>query len=477
MNALSLVHFQLSQIEKYLQRDLKDGLVTYNYFFCEDECKLLDRYILQEYFTENEIKNFLILKDINRKCNDIVRIWNEDFKGMPDRELKQEIWLVNEDEGSSFWSSTDFHAIYLTQDKWMVYNTNKHKENFIKKYKYTLYSVPLIAQRCASILNLITACYPETANFDKLYYSDKIDDETVKRYLVKSFSDGTAFNSKTYIDIAHSIELKKHDSLIFNNQRLKIYTAELSYIFHTSKLKVQNLKEDIEEYIDTNIFINYYFDGYLQGQNYFEEHFTVTPQIIYGENANRYAQDLAYNYMMAEIPNISIYRGWIYIKKFSSYILKKTDIEQLGYYAGMVEKMEMLIKQYPNLFDKSIIDFNTQQLEQPIPKQESKTLALVKQHIEATHNNGWQYSFHNENEYNAFTGLLTAYFEQREYKLPVEVIKLKRGSKTNLAKALGEILRALGNKNKLKVETGYFDIIRKLSHFENEKDIYKAITR
>ena len=85
MNALSLVHFQLSQIEKYLQRDLKDGLVTYNYFFCEDECKLLDRYILQEYFTENEIKNFLILKDINRKCNDVVRIWNEDFKGMPDR--------------------------------------------------------------------------------------------------------------------------------------------------------------------------------------------------------------------------------------------------------------------------------------------------------------------------------------------------------------------------------------------------------
>jgi len=115
--------------------------------------------------------------------------------------------------------------------------------------------------------------------------------------------------------------------------------------------------------------------------------------------------------------------------------------------------------------------------EQVIIENESKTLSLIKEHISGIDDKAWQYSFHNENDFNAFTGLLTTYFEQREYKLPVEVIKLKRGSKTKLAKALGEILRVLGNKNKMNGETEYFDIVRKLSHFENEKDIYKAITR
>ncbi|ALM47826.1 hypothetical protein AMR72_02265 [Flavobacterium psychrophilum] len=112
-----------------------------------------------------------------------------------------------------------------------------------------------------------------------------------------------------------------------------------------------------------------------------------------------------------------------------------------------------------------------------INAEESKTLLLIKSHIEAIDNNGWQYSFQNENDYKTFTSLLTAYFEQIEYTLPVEAIRLKRGCKTRLAKAFHGILKELGNKDKLNQETEYFDIIRKLNHFEKEKDLYKAITR
>jgi hypothetical protein len=111
-----------------------------------------------------------------------------------------------------------------------------------------------------------------------------------------------------------------------------------------------------------------------------------------------------------------------------------------------------------------------------VDEEENRTLLLIKGHIEAIDNDGWKYSFQNKNDYNVFTSILTAYFEQNKYQLPKEVIKLKRGCKTKLAKAFGEILRELCD-GVLKDQTEYFDIIRKLNHFENESDLYKAITR
>ena len=65
------------------------------------------------------------------------------------------------------------------------------------------------------------------------------------------------------------------------------------------------------------------------------------------------------------------------------------------------------------------------------------------------------------------------------YSIPETAIQLKRSCKTKVAKALGEIHKELSNENKLSTDTEYFNIIRVLSHFQNEKerDLYKALTR
>lgn len=113
---------------------------------------------------------------------------------------------------------------------------------------------------------------------------------------------------------------------------------------------------------------------------------------------------------------------------------------------------------------------------QSIQTNENRTKQLINQYIEGIDKQGWKYAFNTETDYNTFTDLLTNYFEYKEYTIPDTVIRLKRTCKTKLAKALGEIHKELSEKP-LKSDNKYFEIVCKLSHFENEPDLYKALTR
>tara|TARA_R110000796_G_scaffold54597_2_gene127582 strand:- start:1914 stop:2741 length:828 start_codon:yes stop_codon:yes gene_type:complete len=116
---------------------------------------------------------------------------------------------------------------------------------------------------------------------------------------------------------------------------------------------------------------------------------------------------------------------------------------------------------------------------QSIDKQQNRTKQLIVETFENMDKKGWQYAFSTEQDYNLFTNLLTNFFEYKDYSIPETAIQLKRSCKTKVAKALGEIHKELSNENKLSTDTEYFNIIRVLSHFQNEKerDLYKALTR
>jgi len=118
-------------------------------------------------------------------------------------------------------------------------------------------------------------------------------------------------------------------------------------------------------------------------------------------------------------------------------------------------------------------------LPQSIDKQQNRTKQLIVETFENMDKKGWQYAFSTEQDYNLFTNLLTNFFEYKDYSIPETAIQLKRSCKTKVAKALGEIHKELSNENKLSTDTEYFNIIRVLSHFQNEKerDLYKALTR
>lgn len=127
--------------------------------------------------------------------------------------------------------------------------------------------------------------------------------------------------------------------------------------------------------------------------------------------------------------------------------------------------------------------FNTSTSEalppQPIDKEQNRTKNVIAATFENIDKKGWAYAFTSEQDYNLFTDLLTNFFEYKDYSIPETPIQLKRGCKTKVAKALGEIHKELSNENKLTTDTNYFNLVRVLSHFESEKqnDLYKALTR
>ncbi|MDB4648933.1 hypothetical protein OAF64_02950 [Crocinitomicaceae bacterium] len=89
---------------------------------------------------------------------------------------------------------------------------------------------------------------------------------------------------------------------------------------------------------------------------------------------------------------------------------------------------------------------------------------------------GWEYAFRSREDLDKFIELLTCFFEQRKYKLPDEVIRLRKGSKTRMATRVNEIYKELSDRP-LKGDNEFLDILRILHPFSHTSDLYKTISR
>lgn len=110
-------------------------------------------------------------------------------------------------------------------------------------------------------------------------------------------------------------------------------------------------------------------------------------------------------------------------------------------------------------------------------KESSKTRGIITETINGIHRDkGWEYAFRSREDLDVFVELLTCYFEQREYELPDEVIRLRKGSKTRMATRVNEIYKELSDRP-LKGDNEFLDIVRKLHPFAHTSDLYKTISR
>ena len=155
LDITQIINYQLAQILNLLKLDLEDGKITYNYLICENEIAFLDKDELGSYLNESRTINGLFLNGVKEKCEGIIKIWNEGFKNFPDR--KFDFCYYDKKTGNTLKTILDFHAIYLTKNNWGFFGTPLEKENFVKEFDYTIYSIQSIAQRCSLILNWITA--------------------------------------------------------------------------------------------------------------------------------------------------------------------------------------------------------------------------------------------------------------------------------------------------------------------------------
>ena len=166
-----------------------------------------------------------------------------------------------------------------------------------------------------------------------------------------------------------------------------------------------------------------------------------------------------------------------FIELFQDYEIRKhiiegiiSEVERKGKNSKFAEAFLSFKKNILTKLQKLAI------LPEPDKTEESRTKQMICQILEEMDQKGWQYAFKNETDYNVFTGLLTNFFEYKEYQLPETNIQLKRNCKTKLGKAIGEIHREL-SEHPLKSDTNFFEVVKVLNHFKSETDLYKVLTR
>jgi hypothetical protein len=265
MNIINRLLSQLSKIQSILIKEIESGSYTLNYNVCETEFKFLDKYELQKFLTNTEIKNPVFLKIINGVCLFIIDAWQKELQSIPYKELQGD--LVVEGDFLSIATKVDFHA-FLVKEKGM---TACNKIAFVKSYDYTLFDLSDIAARCNWILNFNTAAYPETIP-DKLIIGkvDKVDkvkktlndffvniDEGRKEDFYKEL--GNMFLTEKGRSIKAVIEIFKENAvLIIPPREFKVF-----YLLLKSKLD-----RDIGEYQSINDkpfneFDNMFLDSFI----------------------------------------------------------------------------------------------------------------------------------------------------------------------------------------------------------------------
>jgi len=110
-------------------------------------------------------------------------------------------------------------------------------------------------------------------------------------------------------------------------------------------------------------------------------------------------------------------------------------------------------------------------------QEDSRTLDLIKEKIDGIdRDKGWEYAFRSREDLDVFVELLTCFFEQREYELPDEVIRLRKGSKTRMATIIKQIHQELSDRP-LNGDNEFLNIVRKLYPFIKDSNLYKTISR
>lgn len=129
---------------------------------------------------------------------------------------------------------------------------------------------------------------------------------------------------------------------------VKIYTPELSVIFTTNELPARNMDTQKETTINGWEYFKTYIKGYKEGEQYFETEFKVTPNTLYGANAEQYVKDIHLNFF--HVQHNGKDEGWGYVKKRYPFVLTHKAVKEFGYYSGIVGKVEEQVKKHPRLF-------------------------------------------------------------------------------------------------------------------------------
>lgn len=122
------------------------------------------------------------------------------------------------------------------------------------------------------------------------------------------------------------------------NPIAKIYTSELAMVLCGNEI----------DGINTFPYLESYSIAFSKGVEYFKENHFPTTKILYGEYAKLYVKDVHNNYFHINHGNGFI--GWNKVKRMHPCNLYINNIEDYGFYSGIVSEVDIMIEKYFELF-------------------------------------------------------------------------------------------------------------------------------
>jgi hypothetical protein len=187
------------------------------------------------------------------------------------------------------------------------------------------------------------------------------------RFFLTTFFYNQEQNKDDFKSIQRLIESNGHLIMKVGSDTMKIYRTELAIIFSSKEFPARNLDTQDETKINGWEYLQTYVKAYKEGEQYFETEFKVSPNTLYGANAEQYVRDIHLNFF--HIQHGGANEGWSYVKKGYPFIITHKTIKDFGYYSGIVNKVEEQVNKYPRLF----ATFDKCEHNLPPPQTEAKT--------------------------------------------------------------------------------------------------------
>lgn len=281
-----------------------------------------------------------------------------------------------------------------------------------------------------------------------------------QRFWLTSLWEKTAQTTSNYNSLKHLIETKGWFVINYPQGKVKVYNLELAFVLCSNDLPVKNMDTQTEAILNGQEYTKAYIEGFNEGEKYFDERFAISPNTLYGENRELYVRDIHFNHFHKE--HETFQEGWQDVKKSWSVILTHKWVRSIGYYSGIVNRVETMAGDYPNAF-RTFNECTQSSSEQSESNHEQAT----KNNIGQPTIEDWLISFKDEGilkepHYSNLVSALKNYFTEKRFPEIDKQIKVIKVNKKRFGWALNEIFRANSAENqKLSLHPEYLLFAKK----------------
>jgi hypothetical protein len=261
---------------------------------------------------------------------------------------------------------TDIHQLKENFSKNDLPEIFKHKQQYIeyrRKTHKTFLSLAIFIEELDKVTKSLFDYFKETEQnefeaFEKKTIEVNSIEEAIQiftnkehkdeRFWLNSFFDEQEQTNLNYKSYKYQIDNNGYFIVNVDKDKVKIYTPELAVILTSNELSARNMETQTETTVNGRNYLNTYIEAYKEGEQYFETEFKVSPNTLYGANAEQYVKDIHLNFF--HVQHTGANEGWCYVKKNYPIILTYKAIKEFGFYSGIVNKVEEQVKKYPRLF-------------------------------------------------------------------------------------------------------------------------------